>query len=167
VGEYLQVVVVAVGLGLLLERSVVAFEVVKLAGATYLVWLGIAAWRKRGDLESALSAGAKAAGTTTGWRLAEQGFFVGASNPKTVIFLSAILPQFVDKAGGHESVQILVLGAVFSSIALASDSLWALAAGAFRKWFASSPRRLRLIGGTGGLAIVAVGVGLALTGRKD
>jgi threonine/homoserine/homoserine lactone efflux protein len=73
----------------------------------------------------------------------------------------------VDKASGHVPVQILLLGAVFSGIALLSDSIWGLAAGAFQSWFARSPRRLELVGGVGGLAIVAVGVGLALTGRKD
>lgn len=92
---------------------------------------------------------------------------VGAANPKTVVFLSAILPQFIDKTSGNVSIQILLLGGVFCCIALASDSLWALAAGFFRKWFARSPRRLRLIGGAGGVAIVAVGVSLAVTSRKD
>jgi threonine/homoserine/homoserine lactone efflux protein len=56
---------------------------------------------------------------------------------------------------------------VFAAIALVSDSIWAFAAGGFRAWFASSPRRLELIGGAGGLAIVAVGAGPIVSGRKD
>ncbi|MGC9961935.1 MAG: LysE family translocator [Acidimicrobiales bacterium] len=165
-GEYLQVVVVAVGIGVLVERSIVVFDVVKLAGAAYLVWLGIQAWRQRRSLEAVVAATSGTSGTGS-WRVLAQGWVVGVSNPKTIIFLSAILPQFVDKASGHVPVQILLLGAVFSGIALLSDSIWGLAAGAFRSWFARSPRRLELVGGVGGLAIVAVGVGLALSGRKD
>jgi threonine/homoserine/homoserine lactone efflux protein len=56
---------------------------------------------------------------------------------------------------------------VFSVIALISDNLWAITAAAARSWFARSPQRLELVGGLGGLAIIAVGVRLALTGRKD
>ncbi|MGH9018985.1 MAG: hypothetical protein ACRDY1_14635 [Acidimicrobiales bacterium] len=63
-------------------------------------------------------------------------------------------------------VQILVLGAVFSSIAPVSDSVRAMAAGAFRSWFARSPRRLKAIGAVGGLAIIAVMLQLAVTGRR-
>jgi len=165
-GEYVQVVVVAVGIGLLVERSILVFNVVKLAGAAYLVWLGVQVFRKRRTLESAVAAAALPAAASD-WRMALQGWVVGASNPKTIIFLTAILPQFVDKASGHVPVQILALGAVFSAIALASDTVWGLLAGVFRSWFAQSPRRLELVGGTGGLAIIAVGVGLALSGRKD
>jgi threonine/homoserine/homoserine lactone efflux protein len=73
----------------------------------------------------------------------------------------------VSRAGGHVSAQILVLGLVFAAIALVSDTLWALAAGVFRAWFARSPRRLKLVGGAGGLAIAAVGAGLLVSGRKD
>ena len=83
------------------------------------------------------------------------------------MFLAAILPQFVDRAAGDVVAQILVLGLVFAAIALVSDSIWALAAGGFRAWFARSPRRLELVGGTGGLAIVAVGAGLIVSGRKN
>jgi hypothetical protein len=53
------------------------------------------------------------------------------------------------------------------AIAIVSDGVWALAAGGFRGWFARSPRRLELVGGAGGLAIVAVGAGLLVTGRRD
>jgi threonine/homoserine/homoserine lactone efflux protein len=84
-----------------------------------------------------------------------------------VIFLVAILPQFVTRASGAVPAQILLLGLVFSAIALVSDSIWGLAAGTVRSWFARSPRRLGLVGGVGGLSIVAIGVSLAVTGRKD
>jgi len=58
------------------------------------------------------------------------------------------------------------LGSVFIAVALVGDSVWALAAGTVRSWFARSPRRLALIGGTGGLAMIGIGIGLAFTGRK-
>ena len=54
-----------------------------------------------------------------------------------------------------------------AAIAIVSDTVWAMAAGGFRAWFARSPRRLELVGGAGGLAIVAVGAGLLVSGRKD
>ena len=83
------------------------------------------------------------------------------------VFLAAILPQFVDRAGGAIAVQILLLGLIPVGIAIVSDGAWALAAGGFRGWFARSPRRLELVGGAGGLAIVAVGAGLLISGRRD
>ena len=92
---------------------------------------------------------------------------MGVSNPKTVIFLAAILPEFVTRSAGRVPEQILLLGLVFSVIALVSDNVWGITAGTARSWFARSPKRLQLVGGLGGLAIIAIGVRLALTGRKD
>ncbi len=164
-GEYVQVAVVAVGIGVLVERSMVVFNVLKLVGAAYLVFLGLRAFRDRRGLESVV--GIAPGSPQRGSRLMVQGFLVGATNPKTIVFLTAILPQFVSRNGGHVPTQILLLGLLFSAIALVSDSVWATAADAFRSWFARSPRRLQLVGGVGGLAIVAVGLRLALSGRKD
>lgn len=164
-GAYVQVSLVAVGVGLLVERSIVVFDVLRLAGAAYLVFLGIQAVRHRDALEATLSGPLD--GPQRGGRLVVQGFVVGASNPKSIVFLTAILPQFVSRGGGHVPAQILILGLVYAGIALLSDSLWGVAAGTFRSWFARSPRRLQLVGGVGGLAVIAVGVRLALTGRKD
>jgi threonine/homoserine/homoserine lactone efflux protein len=161
-GEYCQVVAVAFGVGAIVERSVTAFTVVKLAGAAYLVLLGLKAFRDRRRLPDLLeSPGRDERGSL--WR----GAFVGLTNPKTVVFLAAILPQFVDRTAGDLTAQILLFGLVFSAIALVSDTLWALGAHGFRSWFARSPRRLEMVGGAGGLAMMAVGVGVALTGRKD
>jgi len=95
------------------------------------------------------------------------GFIVGASNPKAIVFFIAVLPQFVDRSTGHVPAQMLLLGAIFLAIAVLCDSSWALAAGTARGWLARSPRRLELVGGTGGLVMIGIGASLALTGRKD
>jgi threonine/homoserine/homoserine lactone efflux protein len=90
---------------------------------------------------------------------------VGVTNPKVLVFFSAFLPQFVDPARGDATVQILVLGLLFALIASFLDSAWGLAAGSARDWFVTSPRRLSWVGGIGGLTLVGVGAGLAVSGR--
>ena len=163
-GEYVQVLGVAFGVGALVERSVLVFTVLKFAGAAYLVYLGVQAIRRRRSLVAALAAPVE---RKTAWRITLDGFFVGMTNPKTAVFLAAILPQFIDRSAGHVPVQIIVLGAIFSAIALVSDSAWALAAGTARAWLARSPRRLELLGGTSGLVMIGLGATLAFAGRKD
>jgi threonine/homoserine/homoserine lactone efflux protein len=95
-----------------------------------------------------------------------EGFVVGVTNPKALILFGAVLPQFVDRAHGHLQIQMLLLALVSIGIGLCSDSMWALTASAVRSWFARSPRRLELVGGAGGLAMIGVGLTIALTGRK-
>jgi threonine/homoserine/homoserine lactone efflux protein len=79
------------------------------------------------------------------------------------------LPDFTTSGPGHLPIpaQMLILGALFPVIALVLDSLWAVIAGTAREWFARSPRRMDLIGGTGGLVMIGLGVSLAATGRKN
>jgi threonine/homoserine/homoserine lactone efflux protein len=163
-GAYLLVVAVALGIGSVVERSVTVFTVLKLAGAAYLVYLGVKAWRERDSLPTSL-ADIRAAngGLRTFW----EGFTVGVSNPKTIVFFLAVLPQFVDRGQGHVAGQMLVLGLVFNAIAVVSDSVWGLVAATARDWFARSPRRLSLVGGVGGLTLIGLGVTVAVTGRKD
>ncbi|MEJ3746068.1 LysE family translocator [Actinomycetes bacterium KLBMP 9797] len=163
-GSFTAAMAVAVGIGAIVQTSAVVYTVIKLAGGAYLVFLGIQAIRHRGALREAFEA--QAAPISDG-RTVVQGFIVGVTNPKTVMFFAAILPQFVDPARGHASLQMMVLGAVFAVIALVMDSVWSMAAGAVRSWFARSVRRLDLVGGAAGLAMVGLGVGVALNGRKD
>lgn len=163
-GEWVQVPAVAVGLGSLIAASATLFTVLKLAGALYLVYLGVQAIRHRRSLSEAME------GVTTpsrARRALRQGFVVGLTNPKTTVFFAAILPQFVDPARGHIQLQMLLLGSTFPIMAVALDSCWAFGAGTARAWFARSPRRLALVGGAGGLAMIGVGVGVAVSGRKD
>jgi threonine/homoserine/homoserine lactone efflux protein len=164
VGIYAQVAAVAFGVGALVQRSIVVFSVIKLAGAVYLVYLGVQAIRHRRSLTEALDAVQE---RKTIRRILRDAAFVGATNPKSIVFFVAVLPQFVDPAAGYLPIQMLLLGAVFVSIAAVCDSSWALVAGTARSWLARSPRRLELIGGTGGLVMVGIGAYLALTGRRD
>jgi threonine/homoserine/homoserine lactone efflux protein len=164
VGELVQVAAVAFGIGVVVERSLVVFTVVKLAGAAYLVILGLRAVRQRRSLERMLDA---ATTPRARRRIFGDGFLVGISNPKNMIFFAAVLPQFAERSAGHVPEQLLFLGAVFVLIALISDSAWGLAAGSARAWFGRSPRRLARIGGTGGLIMIVLGLGLAVSGRKD
>jgi threonine/homoserine/homoserine lactone efflux protein len=170
-GAYVLVTAVSVGLGEIVARSVTVFVALKLAGAAYLVHLGVKAFRHRGALAAAMGDGASegAGGRRSrgDLRTLWEGFVVGVTNPKTMVFFAAVLPQFVDRGAGHVHEQMLLLGLVFTVIALVCDSVWALTASAARTWFARSPRRLAAVGGTGGLAMIGLGVTVAVTGHAD
>jgi threonine/homoserine/homoserine lactone efflux protein len=161
-GNYVVAACVAVGLGALLERSVQVFVIVKVAGALYLVWLGVHAIRRRKSLAAAMEVAGEPKG---GWRAALDGAVVGITNPKAYILFGAILPQFVNRAAGHVPEQMLLLALISVAIGAISDSSWGFAASAVRAWFARSPRRCEMVGGLGGLAMIGVGVTVAVTGR--
>ncbi|MDR6556391.1 threonine/homoserine/homoserine lactone efflux protein [Arthrobacter pascens] len=161
-GELVQVAAVALGLGVVLAQSLPLFTAVKIAGAAYLIYLGIQAVRER----HGPSAGRNPSRSASTWRILREGFFVGATNPKSVVFFVAVLPQFVDHAAGAIPLQLAVLGATFLLIALVSDSVWALAAGTARQWFARSPRRIAAVSTTGGVMMIGLGGTLAVTGNK-
>jgi threonine/homoserine/homoserine lactone efflux protein len=163
-GNWVVAVCIALGVGTIVARSAAVFTAIRLAGAAYLIWLGVQAFRRRHALADVL---AEAVTPRGGVRAVREGFVVGVTNPKAVILFAAVLPQFVNRAAGHVPVQMLLLSAISIVIGLASDSCWGLAASTVRAWFARSPRRLSLVGGVGGLAIIGLGVTLALTGRRD
>ncbi len=162
-GNYMVAVCVAIGIGAVVQRSEVIFAVLKLAGALYLIWLGVAAIRRRRSLVAAFGAAAAPRRDRSAVR---EGFVVGVTNPKALILFGAILPQFVDRTQGHVQIQMLVLALVSIAIGLCSDSMWAVTASAVRAWFARSPRRLEMVGGAGGMAMIGVGLTVALTGRR-
>jgi threonine/homoserine/homoserine lactone efflux protein len=102
-------------------------------------------------------------------RTVRDGFIVGVTNPKSIVIFVVVLPEFTDRTAGHLPIQVrmLILGGLFTAIALLLDSVWATAAGTARQWFARSPRRLALIGGISGLVMIGLGVSIAATGRSD
>jgi threonine/homoserine/homoserine lactone efflux protein len=163
-GLLVQVVLVAFGLGSIVERSLLVFSVLKFAGALYLVYLGVQAWRHRKRL--AVEEVGQGRAPMRLRRVLRDGFVVGVTNPKGLLIFSAVLPQFVDPAAGHIPGQLLVLGLICVCIALASDATWGLAAGSARVWLGRSPRRLAVIGGMSGVIMVSLGARLALSGRS-
>ncbi len=160
-GMLLLVAAVAFGFGAVAAASAAVFTAIKLAGAAYLVYLGVQAFRHRGDLASALDVPAGPLPR----RLYGQGVVVGMTNPKTLVFFAAVLPQFVDRNAGGVTGQMLLLGALFAGVAAVLDSGWGLVAGTARDWFATSPARVRRLGGAGGALMVGLGVGLAASNR--
>lgn len=156
---------VSLGVGALIAESVVVFTIIKFVGAAYLVYLGVQAIRHRDRTASAYLQGAQAPKKT--WRLLGEGFIVGVTNPKTIAFFVAVLPQFVDHAAGAVPLQLATLGLIFFSLALVLDSTWALIAGTARLWFAKSPKRISRLGAAGGVMMIGLGGTLALTGAKS
>ncbi|PRB05807.1 LysE family translocator [Microbacterium sp. MYb64] len=163
-GSLVPIGAVAFGVGAIVAQSVALFTVVKVLGALYLAYLGIQAIRHRRD-------GIGEDSETSPRRVSpfvvlRQGFIVGATNPKTIVFFVAALPQFVDFHAGAVPVQMMILGLVFTIIAFACDATWALIAGSARDWFAKSPRRLAAVRGTGGGMMIGLGGVLLLADNK-
>lgn len=168
-GELVHAALVAAGIGALIAASASAFVVLKFVGGAYLVYLGVQAVRHRRDGLDEVDMGVADAGVTPARRptrrvLAES-FTVGVTNPKTLVFVAAVLPQFVDPAAGPAWAQILLLGLLFAAIALVSDGAYALAASGARDWLARSPRRLERMRAAGGVMIASLGVVLMASRR--
>lgn len=148
----------AVGLVAFFALMSEVFEVVRWAGALYLIWLGIRAWQANGGHGVAVPSAKKSSRTVF-----VQGFLIAITNPKAIIFYIAFLPQFVDPhlAAGP---QLLAMIAAMIVMALLSDSVYALLAGRARGWF-TAPGRRRLQGRITGTLLIGVGCGLLLARR--
>ena len=137
-----------------LSHAVYLFELLRWIGAAYLIWLGVQTWRNAG----------RSAPIPTGkhvhfWR----GFLVALSNPKTIAFFTAFLPQFVDPArpAAHQIAVMCVVSALLAGL---SDSCWAIASGLGRAWF-MKPARAKLLGRASGLTLIGGGMWLSLARR--
>lgn len=164
-GFALQLALVSIGVGSIVAKSDAVFTTVKLLGAVYLVFLGLRNIRDRKAL-ARMFGSTELAPKRLG-RIVREGFFVGATNPKGFLIFTAVLPQFIDRSAGDVTVQIALLGAICIVIALLSDGAWAIASGTARQWLGSSSRRLERLGAAGGVMLIGLGVGLAVTGRKN
>jgi threonine/homoserine/homoserine lactone efflux protein len=161
VGTLLHIAAATLGLSALIVSSAVAFTAVKIAGALYLVGLGLWTlfWR-RAEPEIALG------GERNLRRAFAQGVVVNVLNPKTALFFLAFLPQFVDADAAHPALQIAFLGLLFAALGLVTDSLWALAAGTAGGMLRSSRRFVRAQRYVTGTVYVGLGVATALTGDR-
>lgn len=162
-GSILLVIAVALGVGTVVAQSIVLFTIVKVLGAGYLVFLGVQAIRHRKDAAATVTG---PVARRSGVRLLGEGFVVGVTNPKSIAFFLAILPQFVDLHAGSVPMQLFVLGTIVVAIGVACDAIWVLLASAAREWFGRSPRRIEAMGATGGVLMIGLGALLLLWNDK-
>jgi threonine/homoserine/homoserine lactone efflux protein len=160
-GALVHVAFAAVGLSALLLRSAVAFEVVKYAGAVYLIVLGV-----RRLLTKDVEADPDVVHERSHWRLYRQGVVVNVLNPKTALFFFAFLPQFVNPDAGRVGVQIALLGLVFIAVAFTSDMTYALVAGTAGRWLKESRGYVRAQRWVSGTVFIGLGVATALSGSR-
>ena len=162
-GLIVQVVLVTVGLGAVVAASASAYTVIKLVGAGYVIYLGVQAIRHRRDARIAIERTADDLPVrATALSSVRTGLIVGATNPKTIVFFVAFLPQFTNESSGSPGVALAILGFVFGAMAIASDSIWAVAASKARDWFARRPHRLDRLGAAGGVMMVGLGTTMAV-----
>jgi len=156
-GVGMQILIVALGLGVLIQQSSDVFFVIKVLGAVMIGYLGLKAiWqRKKIDLSGSDL-------VPSGKRVLSESVVVGITNAKTLVFFIAALPSFVDPVAGNPSAQMLVLGALFLIIGVSSDSVYAIAAGKARHWLGGSDKRLANFRGIGGLALALLGLYMLL-----
>lgn len=155
-GMFLVSVLVAFGLGPLLQSSKLFYNGIQWAGGAYLIYLGYAAIAaSRVDAQGMQKTeGSKPSFFTS----LKNGFWVGVLNPKSIVFFAAILPQFVDQEKNNVTAQLLLLGAIFAAIAMISDGSYGLLAGTVRSWLAGDVKRLIFMRRFGGLVMIGLGV---------
>jgi len=147
----------AAGLSSLVLASQAAFETVKYVGAAYLVFLGLRRLLARDPEEAAAEAVPR-----TRRRAYVQGVVVNLTNPKTIVFVFAFIPQFVDPQAGAVWLQVLVLGLSFACLGFLSDSVYAVAAGTVADRLRGSTARGRFERWFGGCVLVGLGVAAAV-----
>jgi threonine/homoserine/homoserine lactone efflux protein len=154
VGNALLITAIAAGLSVVIAHAAVIFEWLRWIGAAYLVWLGIQAWRHAGTGETV---------EPGGHVYFRRGFFAAVTNPKTIAFFTAFLPQFIDPSlpAGH---QLFVMCAVAVTMATLTDCGWAILAGAGRSFFLRRASATWL-GRVSGLALIGGGIWLSLARR--
>lgn len=155
-GMFTLSVLVAFGLGPILQRSEIAFIAVQILGGIYLIYLGIEAIRhSRMQAAEMINQGEV---RPSALRSIRDGFWVGALNPKGLVFFAAILPQFLDRDGSNLTSQLLLMGATFALLALIGDGTWGVLAGTVRNWMANTPSRLITMRRSGGIVMILLGL---------
>ncbi|MEL6218735.1 MAG: LysE family translocator [Pseudomonadota bacterium] len=160
-GDFTAMTISLAGAGAVLATSATLFTALKLAGAAYLIWLGIQLWRNPPSELRPEDLGTSK--RRSAWRLFWQSYVVTALNPKSIVFFVAFVPQFVDPAAPLLP-QFVVLEATFLALAGINTALWAAGAGTLRQKI-GRPSVLRAMGRTGGAFLIGAGVLTAFARR--
>ena len=160
-GTLVHIALVAGGLAAILAAVPVAYTVVRLAGAAYLVWLGVRALLRPSGIASA-----RTLAPATRREIFRQGVVTNVLNPKVALFFLAFLPQFVDPARGSAALQVLALGLIFDTTGTLVNLAVALGASGAASRLRRSDRAARALERVTGVLFIGLGVRLALAGRK-
>jgi threonine/homoserine/homoserine lactone efflux protein len=155
-GTFAYALAAAAGLTGLIAASQTGFTAVKYAGAAYLIYLGVQRLLGREQPQDHVSSARS--------RLFLRGLLVQLLNPKIAIFFLAFLPQFVDSSRGPIAAQILVLGTIFTALAVLSDGAYVVLAGAVGGWMRTGRTARRRLARLSGGVYLGLGVGAALSG---
>ena len=157
-GSFVLSTLVALGVGPVLEKYNLAYIGVQWAGGLYLIYLGLDAIKKRSVHASDMTNQGPVGPTAL--QSIRDGFWVGALNPKAIVFFAAVLPQFIDIEGDSVTLQLFFLGLTFCVLAFISDSTWGLLAGTVRTWLSSSQHRLERLRAFGGVVMIVLGIAI-------
>lgn len=152
----------SLGLSAVIASSALAFDIVKYAGAAYLIWLGLKKIFGHAE-DPEIASGFESRGYG---RLFRDGFIVNLLNPKTAVFFLAFLPQFVDASRGHIAMQIAFLGLLFTAIGLVTDGCYAIAAGTAGNWLRRSRGYLKVERYVSGVLFIGLGLTAAFAGNQ-
>jgi threonine/homoserine/homoserine lactone efflux protein len=156
IGAFALSVVVAVGLGPLLQSSHIFYITIQILGGLYLMYMGVDAIRNSSlHAEDMTNQGDT---RPNKWKSMRDGFWVGSLNPKGMVFFAAILPAFTDEKKGHLTSQLILMGAIFALLAFFSDGAWGVLAGTIRNWLATDIKRLVRMRVTGGCVMILLGL---------
>lgn len=164
-GSFLHAILAAVGVSAVIAASPVAFQIMKIAGALYLAWLGVQAIRS--FLRNSGSANLmQKIQEVSAWQVFLRGFLTNILNPKVIVFYLALLPQFVNVELGHVGLQVFLLGCIHNVIGLSFLIVVGLAAGKASGWIARTSVG-RWLDGIAGVFFLGLAARLALTGRPN
>ena len=156
-GFFAMSLLVAVGIGPIIQSSDFIYSAVQWGGGLYLIYLGIDAIRKRSEhTNQMLEEGS--GGLPSVGRIIRDGFMVGILNPKGIVFNAAVTPQFIDRDSGRVVLQLIFLGAIFAVLAFICDGTWGILAGTARNWLATNVRRIIFLRSTGGVVMMILGL---------
>ncbi len=164
VGVLAHVAAAVAGLSAILLTSATAFEIVRLLGAGYLIYLGLKAIL---SARKAQMTAVKVARPLPAARIFRDGVVVSILNPKIAVFFLAFLPQFVDPALGAVPLQILLLGLLYAALALMTDGSYALLAGGLRRWLSGPLLQGAPFEYFSGIVFLGLGLHTLLTGRRS
>lgn len=156
-GFFAMSLLVALGVGPIIQSSDLIYAGVQWAGGLYLIYLGVDAIRKRNEHSNQMLEEGSS-GAPSAIRIIRDGFVVGILNPKGIVFNAAVSPQFIDRGSGNVVMQLILLGAIFALLAFFCDGTWGLLAGTARNWLATNLSRIIFLRIVGGIVMIILGV---------